>query len=123
MRQMTIISAALMVTACSTNQIIVGSLDETIIEAAQQAKASGANELTLELSVTSTSKNSAGLSSPVVAVTGEKSDGITSKLIVKIANLKEWERPDIQESSPNKGVTLYQMNTKTLELKEIRPLN
>lgn len=101
-------------TGCASDKVLVRSLDSAFIEAAHKAKAAGAKELTVELSVVDGYKGTASVPISVVTVGGEKTVSNSIKVTAKIADLGSWIEP-----VKTKGAEDYFiLDVKTFKLEE-----
>jgi len=104
---------------CASNQVMVRSLDATIIEAAQKAQLAGAKEISVEVSVVSGYKGTASIPISVVTVGGEKSVSNSTKVIAKV-DLEKWSNPRQKMNGlSQEQEEYYILDTKTLILKSL----
>lgn len=104
---------------CASNQVMVRSLDATIIDAAQKAQFAGAKEISVEVSVISGYKGTASVPISVVTVGGEKSVSNSTKVTAKV-DLNNWSDPTQKMNAlDSKEEDYYLLDIKTLELKSL----
>jgi hypothetical protein len=122
MKQILLVLALVSLIGCSSNKLMLRTLDSTIIEAAERAKRAGAKEITLELSIVSAYKGKVSLPISVVTVGGETSLSNTTKVTVKIDSLAKWKNPDEQQGETlrlgthENGSEYFILDTKTFEV-------
>lgn len=107
-------------TGCMPSKVSVRPLNAVIIESAQMAKKSGADSLTIELSVVTAKKGSAEIPISVVTFGVEKSIRNSTKVTAKIDKLSTWVDPstvkDLNESEKVDLTKSYILDTSTLKL-------
>ncbi|MFV2055777.1 MAG: hypothetical protein ACC707_04880 [Thiohalomonadales bacterium] len=110
---------ALTLVACGGDYVLVRPLDSSIIDAAQRAKAAGANEITMELSVVSGYKPESDVPISVVTVGGEDVMNNTARVITKINNLDKWKAPKNFNNSNKDEYYILDIETFILEKPEV----
>lgn len=117
---------AISISGCCSNKMVVRTLDATIIDAATYAKAAGADELSVELSVITAYEGEVSLPVSVVTVGGKTSKSNSTKVTTKIKDLKTWIRPSNRTIATGEHTFLAEpddrfiLNTKTLELQRLK---
>lgn len=116
MKKIAAFSITLFLTACCNTEVLVRPLDEAIVDAAEKAKAAGAEELVLEMSVTSAFKGTASLPVSVVTIGSEKSKTTGSKVTVKISDLSKWTPPVPVHTPQQRNIYLLDNTTRQIKL-------
>lgn len=98
---------------CSSPKLMVRPLGAVIREAASNAQAAGAMELTLEVAVISAYKVNTSVPVTVVTLGGEISGSHSSKVTVKIPDLTVWESRGPEDATLD---PLYYLDRSTWQL-------
>lgn len=105
------------IAGCGSKKLIVREFDDTIIEAAEKAKAAGATELNVEVAVVSAYKGTASLPITVVVFGVEKSSSVTTKFTAKV-DIAKWTHPQKIKEVGTSG--FFILDTATMQLQEIK---
>jgi len=107
----------ILLVGCGPKTLIVRELDDTIIEAAEKAKAAGAAELSVEVAVVSGYKGTASIPTTVVTFGVEKSLSVSTKFTAKV-DLTKWSPPLKSKGIATSGYFI--LDTGTMQLQEIK---
>jgi hypothetical protein len=112
-RSLVLFVCVLLLTGCASDRILVKKLDATIIEAAEKAKAAGAKEVTVEVSLVSGFEGGATIPIPVVPVDAKASLNHSTKITATV-DLEKWLPPKAFTRTDN----YFILDTNTYELRK-----